>query len=136
MDRFQAMRVFVRVVEAGSLTQAAQTLQLGRATVTQLLKQLETHLQVRLLHRTTRKLSLTDEGAAYYQRAVQLLAGLEEAEASVGRARSQPRGRLRIDVPSPFAQPVLMPALPDFLARYPGIKLAIGASDREVDVIG
>ncbi len=136
MDRFQAMRVFVRVVEAGSLTQAAQTLQLGRATVTQLLKQLETHLQVRLLHRTTRKLSLTDEGAAYYQRAVQLLAGLEEAEASVGRARSQPRGRLRIDVPSPFAQRVLMPALPDFLARYPGIELAIGASDREVDVIG
>lgn len=135
MDRFQAMRVFVRVVQAGSLTQAAQTLQLGRATVTQLLKQLEAHLQVRLLNRTTRRVSLTADGAAYYERALQLLADLEEAEASVGSARSQPRGRLRIDVPSPFAQRVLMPALSDFVARYPGITLEIGASDRAVDVI-
>ena len=136
MDRFQAMRVFVRVVEAGSLTQAAQTLQLGRATVTQLLKQLEAHLQVRLLHRTTRRLSLTEEGAAYYQRAVDLLANLEAAETSVRAARDELRGRLRIDVPAPFAHRVLMPALPDFLARYPGIELDIGVSDREVDVIG
>lgn len=130
------MRAFVRVVEAGSLTQAAHTLQLGRATVTQLLKQLESHLQVRLLNRTTRRISLTDDGAAYYERAMRLLADLEDTEASVASARTQPRGRLRIDVPTPFAQRVLMPALPDFIARYPGIELEIGASDRAVDVIG
>ena len=73
MDRFQAMRVFVRVVQAGSLTQAAQTLQLGRATVTQLLKQLEAHLQVRLLDRNSRRLSLTEAGRDYYRDAVGLL---------------------------------------------------------------
>lgn len=136
MDRFDAMRAFVRVVETGSFTKAAQTLQLGRTRVTELVQQLESHLRVRLLNRTTRQVNLTAEGELYYPRAVRLLAELEAAEASLSTATDAPRGRLRIDVPSPFARLLLVPALPDFHARYPDIELQIGVSDREVDLIG
>lgn len=135
MDRFEAMRVFAQVVASGSFTQAAHALRLSRATVTQQIKQLEAHLQVRLIHRTTRRLSVTAEGAAYHARVVALLAELEDAEASVSTARGLARGRLRIDVPSPVARLLLIPALPDFFARYPLIELDIGVSDRQVDVI-
>ncbi|NIJ69173.1 LysR family transcriptional regulator [Xanthomonas sp. 60] len=135
MDRFEAMRAFTRVVETGSFTKAAQTLQLGRTRVSERVQQLETHLRVRLLNRTTRKVALTAEGALYYPRAAALLLELEEAEGRLLQARATPRGRLRIDVPSPFARLLLMPALPDFHARYPDIALHIGVSDREVDLI-
>lgn len=135
MDRFDAMQAFVRVVETGSFTRAAETLQLSRTTVTQLVQQLEARLQVRLLHRTTRKVSVTAEGAACHARMVRLLADLDEVESGVAADAAQPRGRLRIDVPSPFARLRLIPALPDFHARYPDIHLDIGVSDREVDVI-
>lgn len=136
MDRFDAMRAFARVVETGSFTQAAQTLQLGRTRVTELVQQLEAHLQVRLLNRTTRRVSMTADGDTYYQHVVRLLADLEEAESSLAAASRVPRGRLRIDVPSPFARLLLVPALPDFHARYPEIELVIGVSDREVDLVG
>lgn len=135
MDRFDAMQAFVRVVETGSFTRAAETLQLSRTTVTQLVQQLEARLRVRLLHRTTRKVSVTAEGAACHARMVRLLADLDEVESGVAATAAQPRGRLRIDVPSPFARFQLIPALPDFHARYPDIQLDIGVSDREVDVI-
>ncbi|GAB3311283.1 LysR family transcriptional regulator [Luteimonas notoginsengisoli] len=135
MDRFDAMRAFARVVESGSFTKAAQTLQLGRTRVSELVQHLEAHLRVRLLNRTTRRLNLTAEGEAYYPRVVALLAELDAVEGSIATAKAAPRGRLRIDVPSPFARLVLVPALPDFLARYPDIELHIGVSDREVDVI-
>jgi len=135
MDRFEAMRAFARVVETGSFTRAAHTLQLSRTTVTQLVQQLEAHLQLRLLNRTTRRVSVTADGAAYYPRIVRLLAELEEVEGGLGDAAAQPRGRLRIDVPGPFARLLLVPALPGFQARYPDIQLDIGVSDREVDVI-
>lgn len=135
MDRFDAMQAFVRVVEAGSFTRAADTLQVGKATVTQLVQQLEARLRVKLLHRTTRRLRLTEDGAAYYERAVRLLAELEDAETSLSGAAAQPRGRLRVDVPSPFARLVLVPALPTFHARYPEIRLDLGVSDRVIDVI-
>ena len=136
MDRFEAMRAFARVVETGSFTKAAHTLQLGRTRVTELVQQLEAHLRVRLLNRTTRRVNLTAEGEAYYPRVVRLLADLEETEGSLSAATSVPRGRLRIDVPSPFARMLLVPALPDFHARFPDIELQIGVSDREVDLIG
>jgi len=129
------MRAFAAVVDAGSFTRAAQNLELGRTRVTELVQQLEAHLRVRLLNRTTRKVAPTAEGAAYYQRVVQLLADLDDAEASLPQAVVQPRGRLRVDVPSPFARLRLVPALPDFHARYPDIQLHIGVSDREVDLI-
>lgn len=135
MDRFDAMQTFARVVEAGSFTKAAQTLHLSRTTATQLVQQLEARLQVRLLHRTTRAVRLTDEGAAYYERVVRLLADLEEADASLSIATTSPKGRLRVDVPSPIARLILVPALPAFHARYPDIQLEMGVSDRMVNLV-
>lgn len=135
MDRFDALQVFVRVVEAGSFTKAAQTLQMSKTTVTQLVQQLEARLRVKLLNRTTRQVKVTADGAAYYKRVAQLLADLEDADSSVSRASTQPKGRLRVDVPSPLARMLLMPALPTFHARYPDIQLDMGVSDRNVDVI-
>ncbi len=135
MDRFDALQAFARVVEAGSFTKAAQTLHISKTTATQLIQQLEARLRVKLLHRTTRKVQLTIEGATYYQHVVRLLADLEEADASLSSTVTSPKGRLRVDVPSPFALMILVPALPDFHARYPDIQLDLGVSDRMVDVI-
>ncbi|MDG2524195.1 LysR substrate-binding domain-containing protein [Stenotrophomonas sp. HITSZ_GD] len=135
MDRIDAMQAFVRVVETGSFTKAAETLQASKTRITQLVQQLETHLRVRLLHRTTRKVNVTADGAAYYERVVRLLADLDDAETSLSGAAAAPRGRLRVDVPAPLANLVLVPALPEFYARYPDIQLDLGASDRKVDLI-
>ncbi|WP_313271713.1 LysR substrate-binding domain-containing protein [Stenotrophomonas sp.] len=135
MDRIDAMQAFTRVVETGSFTKAAETLQSSKTRVTQLVQQLETHLRVKLLHRTTRKVNVTADGAAYYQRVVRLLADLDDAETILSAASASPRGRLRVDVPAPLASLVLVPALPDFNARYPDIQLDLGASDRKVDLI-
>ena len=136
MDRFDAMQAFVRVVETGSFTRAATTLGVGRATVTQLVQQLEARLQVRLLERTTRRVAVTADGAAFYERVVRLLADLDDAETSLAGAVAAPRGRLRVDVPAPLASRVVVPALPGFHARYPDVELVLGASDRVVDLIG
>ncbi|HHV4216047.1 TPA: LysR substrate-binding domain-containing protein [Klebsiella pneumoniae] len=136
MDRSDAMRAFARVVEAGSFTKAAQTLHMSKTTVTQLIQQLESRLRVRLLHRTTRKLGVTPDGAVYYERVIRLLADMEDAENSLSSAAMTPRGRLRVDVPSPLARLILVPALPAFHARYPDIQIDMGVSDRVVDLIG
>ena len=136
MDRFDAMQAFVRVVEAGSFTKAAETLHISKTTVTQLIQQLEARMRVKLLHRTTRKLSLTEDGAAYYERVLRVLAEVDDAETSLASAAALPRGRLRVDVPSPFARMILVPALPAFHARFPDIQLELGVSDRLVDIIG
>jgi len=136
MDRFDGMRAFVRVVEAGSFTKAAQTLDMSRATVTQLIQQLEARLRVRLLHRTTRKVNVTEDGAIYYERVVRMLADLEELETGLPNTSTVPSGQLRVDVPGPFATMLLVPALPAFYARYPDIQLDLGVSDRMVDLIG
>ncbi|MXN79057.1 LysR family transcriptional regulator [Burkholderia sp. 4701] len=136
MDRFDAMRAFVRVVEAGSFTKAAETLHMSKTTVTHLVQQLEARLRVRLLNRTTRRINVTPDGIAYYERVTRLLADMDDAETSLSSASAVPRGRLRVDVPSPFARLILIPALPAFLARYPDIQLDMGVSDRTVDIIG
>ena len=136
MDRFDAMRAFARVVEAGSFTKAAQTLHMSKTTVTQLIQQLEARLRVKLLHRTTRRLGVTPDGAVYYERVIRLLADMEDAENSLSSAAMTPRGRLRVDVPSPLARLILVPALPAFHARYPDIQFDMGVSDRVVDLIG
>jgi DNA-binding transcriptional LysR family regulator len=104
--------------------------------VTQLVQQLEARLRVKLLNRTTRKVNVTADGAAYYERSVRVLADLDDAETSLSHAAAQPRGRLRVDVPSPLASLILVPALPAFHERYPEIQLDMGVSDRVVDVIG
>jgi DNA-binding transcriptional LysR family regulator len=136
MDRFDTMKAFVRVVEAGSFTKAADTLHMSRTTVTQLVQQLEARLQLKLLNRTTRKVNVTEDGAVYYERVVRLLAELDDVEGSLPNASAAPRGQLRVDVPSPLATMILVPALPAFHAQYPDIQFDMGASDRKVDVIG
>ena len=136
MDRFNAMQAFARVVETGSFTKAAATLHMSKTSVTQLVQQLEARLRVRLLNRTTRKVNVTADGAVYYERVVRLLADLDDAETSLSSASLAPRGRLRVDVPSPLARMLLIPALPGFYARYPDIQLTMGVSDRIVDIIG
>lgn len=136
MDRFDAMQAFARVVETGSFTKAAQTLHMSKTTVTQLVQQLEMRLRVRLLNRTTRKVNVTADGAAYYERVVRMLADMDDAETSLSSASTAPRGRLRVDVPSPLARMILIPALPAFHALYPDIQLDMGVSDRMVDIIG
>ena len=135
MDRFDAMQAFVRVVETGSFTKAAETLGMSKTSVTQLIQQLEARLRVRLLHRTTRKVNPTADGSIYYERATRLLAELDDAENSLSEASASPRGRLRVDVPSPWACIILIPALPPFHARYRDIQLDLGVSDRMVDLI-
>ncbi|WP_122207650.1 LysR family transcriptional regulator [Pseudomonas viridiflava] len=135
MDRFDAMQAFARVVETGSFTKAAGTLHMSKTSVTQLVQQLEARLRVKLLNRTTRKVNVTADGAVYYERVVRLLADMDDAETSLSGAAALPRGRLRVDVPSPFASLLLMPALPDFHARYPDIQIDMGASDRVVDLV-
>lgn len=135
MDRFDAMQAFVRVVEAGSFTKAAETLHMSKTTVTQLVQQLEARLRVKLLNRTTRKVNVTADGAAYYERVIRLLADMDDAETSVSGAQALPRGRLRVDVPSPLATMILIPALPAFYARYPDIQIDMGVSDRIVDML-
>lgn len=136
MDRFNAMQAFARVVETGSFTRAAETLHMSKTSVTQLVQQLEARLRVRLLNRTTRKVNVTADGAAYYERVVKLLADMDDAETSLSSASMLPRGRLRVDVPSPLARMILIPALPAFYAQYPDIQLDMGVSDRMVDLIG
>lgn len=136
MDRFDAMQAFARVVEAGSFAKAADTLHMSKTTVTQLVQQLEARLRVRLLNRTTRKVNVTADGAAYYERVVRLLDAMDDAETSLSSASAAPRGRLRVDVPSPLARMILVPALPAFHAQYPDIQLDMGVSDRMVDIIG
>ena len=122
------------MVETGSFTRAASTLHMSKTSVTQLIQQLEARLRVRLLNRTTRKVNVTADGAAYYERVVRLLAELDDAETSLSSASLAPRGRLRVDVTSPFACMLLIPALPAFYARYPDIQLTLGVSDRIVNV--
>lgn len=136
MDRFMAMRVFARVVEAGTFTKAADSLEMPKPTVTKLVQSLEAHLRVKLLNRTTRRVTVTPDGAAYYERIVRLLGELDDIEASLSNAQSNPKGRLRIDVGTSVAGLIIIPALPAFHARYPDIQIDLGVSDRPVDLIG
>lgn len=136
MDQLQAIRAFARVVEAGNFTRAADSLDMPNATLSKLVQELEAHLGVRLLQRTTRRVMVTPEGQDYYAKASRVLRDLEDIDSSFNIARSKPRGHLRIDVGGSTARDVLIPLLPDFLARYPDIRIDLGVSDRSVDLIG
>lgn len=133
MDRFEAMRLFTRIVERRSFTQAAADLDLPRSTATEAVQQLEARLGVRLLQRTTRQVSPTLDGEAYYQRCLRLLDELEEAEGAF-RQRT-PRGLLRVDVQGALARRFVLPGLPDFLAAYPELKIQMTEGDRLVDLV-
>ncbi len=135
MDRVQAMTVFTRVVETGSFSRAADALDLPRPSVTVIIKQLEAHLKVRLLQRTTRRLSLTPNGAAYYERCVRILAEIEETESSLTDSSRGPAGKLRVDIPGGIGRMILMPKLYDFHAQFPDIELMVGFGDRPIDLI-
>jgi LysR family transcriptional regulator for bpeEF and oprC len=136
MDQIQSMRVFARVVETGTFTKAASSLDLPKGTVTKLVQHLESRLKVKLLNRTTRRVSVTADGAAYYERTARLLNDLDDIEASMTNAQANPSGRLRVDVGSSIARLIIIPALADFYRRYPDIQLDLGVSDRPVDLIG
>lgn len=133
MDRLDSMRLFTRVVDRRSFTQAANDLEVPRSTATQVIRQLEERLGVRLLQRTTRTVRPTLDGEAYYRRCLAILDDVEDAEGAFRGAT--PRGLLRIEVQGTLARHFLMPGLPDFLARYPEIAIAMSESDRWVDII-
>ena len=135
MNKLQAMEVFVHVVDAGGFTRAAENMQLPKATVSTLVQALEQALAVKLLHRTTRQVSVTSDGAAYYERCLRILSDVREAEESLSTNRASPSGRLRVDVSSGLASDIIIPALHDFFERYPDIRLDLGCGDRPVDLI-
>ncbi len=136
MDQLTAMRAFVRVVEVGTFTRAAQLLDLPKPTVTKLIQQLEAHLHAQLLNRTTRRVTVTMDGAAYYERALRVLGEIDELDQSMASSQTRPSGRLRMDVSAAIATQIILPALPRFHARYPEIQLDMGLSDRPADLIG
>lgn len=135
MDQLTAMRVFSRVAERGSFARAADELDLSRAAVSAHVAALEKHLGVRLLHRTTRKVSLTSEGTEFLRRSRQILDDLRDAEEHARDARSKPEGLLRVDVPGAFGRYLLLPALPAFKKQYPAIEMDIRLNDHIVDLV-
>ncbi|MFA9216115.1 MAG: LysR substrate-binding domain-containing protein [Sphingomonadaceae bacterium] len=135
MDRFNAMRIFTRIVELGSFSKAADDLHLPAATATYTIKQLEARLGVQLLQRTTRHVSTTLDGQAYYERCVRILADVEETEAGFGTSGVAPRGKLRVDLQGTLAQHYVLPRLAEFFERYPQLELEIGMGDRLVDLV-
>ncbi|AOO80230.1 LysR family transcriptional regulator [Bosea vaviloviae] len=135
MDQLNAMRAFVRVVEAGTFTRAADLLDMPKPTVTKQIQQLEAHLRAKLLNRTTRRVTVTMDGAAYYERALRVLSEIDELDSSMALSQARPSGRLRVDCSTLLAITVLIPALPGFHARYPEIQLDLGLSDRPADLV-
>ncbi len=135
MDRLAAIEAFVRVAEAQSFSQAARRLRSSKSAVSRNVGALEFELGVRLFHRTTRSLTLTEAGRGYFERATRILADLEEANLAVSQLQSAPRGRLRVSAPMSFGFLHLAPALPDFLARYPEVAVDLAMNDRFVDLI-
>ena len=135
MDRIAAMSAFVRVVESGSFVGAAERLALSTSSLSRLVAELEAHLGARLLQRTTRRLSLTDAGQAYYERCVQLLADLEEAEAAAGVAAASPKGKIRLTCSYFIGIHRIAPAIARFAARYPEVRFDVSVSDRVVDLV-
>ncbi len=135
MDRFQAIRAFVVVVEQGSFARAADRLDQSVSSVSRQIADLEAHLDARLLNRTTRRLSLTEAGRDFHERSVQLLADLDEAEQAAGGGGATPRGTLKLTAPITYGVRVLAPRLASFAARYPDVRLDIELSDRAVDLV-
>jgi len=135
MDRFQGLTAFARVVETGSFARAAERLDVSVSAVSRQVAELESHLGARLLNRTTRRLSLTESGQAFYERCVQLLADLEEAEAAVSAATLDPRGTLRLTTGTTFGARYVAPVIAAYQALHPRVRFDIDLSDRIVDVV-
>ena len=135
MDKLHAMHVFTRVVDTNSFSRAADTLGVPRGSVTRVIQELEAFLRVRLLNRTTRRLSVTSEGAAYYERCVRILGEVDAAEAEFAAITRAPRGKLRVDMSGTLGKLIVLPALNEFHTRYPDIDLTLGFGDRLVDLV-
>lgn len=135
MNRLDAMQSFVRVAELASFTKAADSLGLPKASVSTSIQQLESLLNTRLLHRTTRKVQLTQDGQVYYERCKDLLADMDELEGLFQQGASNLSGRLRVDMPSGMAKMRVIPRLPELLAQHPQLQVEISSTDRRVDVI-
>jgi LysR family transcriptional regulator, regulator for bpeEF and oprC len=135
MDQLLAMRTFVRIAESGTFAKAADLLNLPRSTVSKLIADLENHLDTKLIQRTTRSVTVTPDGAEYYERAVRLLDEINDMDQSARRTKAQPQGKLRVDIGSLLANLILIPALPDFRRRYPDIEVYLGVNDRPVDLV-
>ncbi len=136
MDQLQGMRVFAQVAELGSFARAADLLDMSRAMASSYVAQLEKHVGTRLLHRTTRKVTVSPEGAVYLERCKRILAEVQAADDELRHARARPQGKLRVDVPVAFGRYLLLPALPSFTKRYPEMQLEIRFNDRYVDLLG
>lgn len=135
MDTMESLRAFLRVAELGSFTQAAETLGLPKASVSTAVQRLEASLGTQLLHRTTRRVQLTGDGSAFYQRSRDLLDDMDELQGMFQRERGQLRGRLRVDMSAGIARNFVIPALPAFLAQHPQLEVEISGTDRRVDVV-
>lgn len=135
MDKLRAMQVFVRVVETGSLTRAADALGLSAPSVVRSLAALEREIGVRLLHRTTRRSSLSDEGREYYERCRRAIAAVEEADASMSARRAKPEGRMRLTAPVTYGRLHVAPVVSEFLEKYPQVAVDLLLLDRVVDLV-
>ena len=135
LDRLAAMTVFVKVVEQGGFARAAERINMSTSAVSRHVAELEAHLNTRLLNRTTRRISLTESGQAYFERVLHLLADLEETEAVVSSSTVTPRGTIRLTCSTSFGVPHLAPAIGAFQARYPEVRFDISASNRYVDLV-
>ncbi|MBD2113969.1 MULTISPECIES: LysR family transcriptional regulator [Cyanophyceae] len=135
MDKLESMRAFTQVVESGGFAAAARKMDLSRSQVNKLVINLEEHLQTQLLQRTTRKVSPTDAGRAYYDRCLAILTDLEEAELALTRLHQEPRGSLRINAPMTFGTLHLAPLLVEFMAQYPDLYVELVLNDRRIDPI-
>jgi LysR family transcriptional regulator, regulator for bpeEF and oprC len=135
VDRIELFRTFARVVECSSFTRAADTLGIPRSSVSAAVQELESRVGARLLHRTTRKVSPTQDGTAFYERCLRIIADVEETEGLFKQTAAQPSGRLRIGVPGRIGRLIVAPALPGFLERYPGIDIELGSTDRAVNMV-
>ncbi len=135
MDRLFSMRMFARVIEMSSFARAAESMQLPAASASRLVQALESHLNVKLLNRTTRNISVTEEGMAYYERCVRVLNEIDDMEAAATDAKRTPRGRIKVSLPASLAKHVLIPSLPAFFERYPDVEIELSMSDRRVDLV-
>jgi DNA-binding transcriptional LysR family regulator len=135
MDRFADMQMVVSVVEAGSISAAAERLNLAKSAVSRRLAELEARLGVSLIHRTTRRLNLTDSGRAYYARCVAILADLEEAEAAVSQAHGALKGTLKVALPLAFGLLHLAPLIQAFMTRHPDVRFELDFNDRQIDLM-
>ena len=135
IDRIEAMRTFVRIVDMNSFTRASESLGIARARTTTIVQHLEALLGVPLLLRTTRRLTLTTEGMQYHNRCVQILADIDEVESGLFSRSGSLRGRVRIEMPATIAHSIVLPSIADFHAQYPYIELAVGVSSRAVDLV-